>query len=78
MTHAQTGRPARTGAAGTPNRIDLGVVLNSTPSGCRWCGVDERDHMQRWKAPVGWHKWTQPTSDQIKTRMQQRAARRNP
>ena len=50
----------------------------SEPSGCRWCGVDQREHMQRWKPPVGWHKWEQPTPEQTKTRMQQRAARRNP
>ncbi|WP_329616466.1 hypothetical protein OG244_28470 [Streptomyces brevispora] len=35
------------------------------PDGCRWCGVDLYEHMQR---------WTPPTQDQIKTRMK---ARRN-
>lgn len=56
--------------------------MTANPSGCRWCGVDQRDHMQRWTPPSkggpGWHKWEQPTPDQTKTRMQQRAARRNP
>jgi hypothetical protein len=44
------------------------------PSGCRWCGVGERDHMQRWKPRVGWHKWERPTQDQIKSRMRARTA----
>ncbi|GAA3691675.1 hypothetical protein GCM10022420_090700 [Streptomyces iranensis] len=46
------------------------------PSGCRWCGVDEREHMQRWKPPVGWHKWEPPTLEQRKERM--KARRRRP
>jgi hypothetical protein len=41
----------------------------TAPNGCRWCAVDEREHMQRWKAPVGWHRWTAPTQEQIKDRM---------
>ena len=44
-----------------------------SPSGCRYCGVDQRDHMQRWTPPSkggpGWHQWTAPTQEQIKTRM---------
>ncbi|MGW1533910.1 hypothetical protein [Streptomyces aureus] len=47
---------------------------HTDPSGCRWCGITSRDHMQRWKAPVGWHQWTQPTQEQIKNRMQARRA----
>lgn len=46
------------------------------PSGCRWCGVDEREHMQRWKPPVGWHTWEPPTQEQRKERM--KARRRRP
>ncbi|GGZ83186.1 hypothetical protein [Streptomyces rubiginosohelvolus] len=45
-----------------------------SPSGCQHCGIDQREHMQRWKPPVGWHKWTAPTQDQIKTRMRARRA----
>lgn len=45
-----------------------------TPSGCRHCGVPEREHARRWKPPVGWHKWAAPTDEQRKTRM---TARRN-
>lgn len=46
------------------------------PGGCRWCGVEEREHMQRWKPPVGWHKWEPPTLEQRKERM--KARRRRP
>lgn len=46
------------------------------PSGCRWCGVDEREHMQRWKPPVGWHSWEPPTLRQRKERMLARRLRR--
>lgn len=45
------------------------------PSGCRWCGVNEREHMQRWKPPVGWHKWEAPTLEQRKERMLARRRR---
>jgi hypothetical protein len=51
---------------------DLHIPL---PSGCRWCGVDEREHMQRFKPPVGWHKWEPPTLDQRKERMLARRRR---
>lgn len=44
------------------------------PDGCQHCGVDEDEHMQRWKPPVGWHAWEQPTQEQRLARMQ---ARRN-
>lgn len=43
------------------------------PSACHHCGIEERDHMQRWTASVGWHKHTPPTQQQIKTRMRARA-----
>ncbi|MEU0098241.1 hypothetical protein [Streptomyces sp. NPDC006267] len=46
------------------------------PNGCQHCGVVEREHMQRWKPPAGWHKWTAPTQDQIKARMRARRANR--
>lgn len=39
------------------------------PSGCRWCGVDLRDHFQRWAPEVGWHQWTEPTAQQRKERI---------
>lgn len=40
-----------------------------SPNACQHCGVDDQEHMQRWKPPVGWHTWTAPTQDQIKARM---------
>jgi len=46
------------------------------PMGCRWCGIDQRPHAQQWKPPVGWHKWEQPTQQQIKERMHARRAAR--
>ncbi|GAB2468167.1 hypothetical protein GCM10027187_40450 [Streptosporangium sandarakinum] len=58
------------------------------PGGCRWCGVDKYaspsglnsdpyDHVSRWVPDVGWHPWTQPTTEQIKARMLARRARRS-
>lgn len=44
------------------------------PGACRHCPLTEREHMQRWTRGVGWHTWTQPTQQQIKDRMQARAA----
>lgn len=38
-------------------------------NGCRHCGVEARDHAQRWTQPAGWHKWAAPTQEQIKQRM---------
>jgi hypothetical protein len=43
--------------------------LAPTPYGCRWCGIPQREHAQRWKPPAGWHTWEQPTNAQIKARM---------
>ncbi|MEV0619580.1 hypothetical protein AB0I81_40120 [Nonomuraea sp. NPDC050404] len=47
-----------------------------TPSGCRWCGLAERDHFTRWAEAAGWHRWTEPTTEQIKARMIERAKAR--
>ena len=46
----------------------------TAPDGCCWCGIAEREHMQRWHRDAGWHQWEPPTEEQIKTRM---LARRN-
>jgi hypothetical protein len=43
--------------------------MTNTPSGCRWCGVAHRDHMQRWTKTAGWHHWDPPTNAQILARM---------
>lgn len=45
-----------------------------SPSGCRWCGVEQYGHMQSWLPGRGFHCWEQPTQAQIKARM---VARRN-
>ncbi|MEU7891728.1 hypothetical protein AB0B45_02560 [Nonomuraea sp. NPDC049152] len=42
------------------------------PNGCRWCGLAQRVHFQRWTPSAGWHGWTQPTTNQIKQRMKTR------
>ncbi|MEU6979652.1 hypothetical protein [Streptomyces sp. NPDC046371] len=48
----------------------------STPYGCRWCGISERAHFQRWKASARWHTWAAPTDTQILARMRARRAAR--
>ncbi|MFE0800111.1 hypothetical protein [Streptomyces sp. NPDC058812] len=52
--------------------------MTANPSGCRICGIDEREHAQRWSKSVGWHQWTQPTQAQILRRMQDRRTARRP
>lgn len=50
---------------------------NAPPTnGCRHCGLPVREHMQRWSAHAGWHKWVEPTQEQIKDRMLARRAQR--
>ncbi len=49
-------------------------MTTPNPQGCRHCGIDQREHMQRWVIGIGWHTWTVPTVAQIKERMR---ARRN-
>lgn len=39
------------------------------PSGCRWCGVEPREHFQRWEPSAGWHQWEEPTPQQRKERI---------
>lgn len=39
------------------------------PSGCRWCGIEERHHAQRWSDAAEWHTWAAPTDAQILARM---------
>ncbi|RAJ53778.1 hypothetical protein K388_05565 [Streptomyces sp. KhCrAH-43] len=52
------------------------TISTPSPNGCRHCGLDLREHMQRWKPGAGRHQWTPPTQDQIKTRMRVRRAAR--
>jgi hypothetical protein len=37
--------------------------------GCRHCGNEERDHCQRWTDTVGWHGYTMPTEELIRSRI---------
>lgn len=48
--------------------------MTTTPNGCRHCGIDHREHAQRWTDAAGWHQWTPPTQQQIKARMRARRA----
>lgn len=69
-----TGQAAKPGDClsrrdGTIHVIHAGV----SPNGCRHCGLAKREHMQRWNAHAGLHKWTEPTDEQRKDRMKARA-----
>jgi hypothetical protein len=48
------------------------------PNACGWCGVSDREHLQRWTKGAGWHVWSAPTQEQRKERMLARAAERRP
>lgn len=50
--------------------------MSAEPSGCRHCGIPERQHYQQWKPPIGWHQWVQPEQSQILARMKARRAAR--
>lgn len=43
--------------------------------GCRWCGVDQREHVQLWVPSQGWHGWVAPTRAQVEARMWARIGR---
>lgn len=34
-------------------------------NGCRWCGVPQRDHAQRWRTDAGMHTY-EPPSDRLR------------
>ncbi|MFI6282887.1 hypothetical protein [Streptomyces sp. NPDC050988] len=48
----------------------------AAPSGCRWCCVEEREHMQRRKPSASCHTWERPADVQILARMRARHAAR--
>jgi hypothetical protein len=50
----------------------LKELTDKPPSGCRWCGIRERNHWWLWIEPVGSHGWVPPTNEQIKQRMWER------
>lgn len=39
------------------------------PNSCRWCGIPEREHGQRWTPSKSWHAWEAPTAAQRRARM---------
>ncbi|MET8746357.1 hypothetical protein [Streptomyces sp. NPDC004728] len=55
---------------------DNAIITIPSPNTCRHCGLDEREHMQRWKPTAGWHMWAPPTQKQILARMRARRAAR--
>lgn len=57
----------------TPRQTD---PANASPTACGVCAINEREHAQRWRPPVGWHQWQHPTQQQIKARMLARRAHR--
>ncbi|GAA2410866.1 hypothetical protein GCM10010404_80950 [Nonomuraea africana] len=63
-------------AQGEPEPVKAQDAPLPTPSGCRHCGLEKRDHMGRWKSGAGWHGWVEPTDEQRKARMLDRRARR--
>ena len=42
------------------------------PSACAWCGIAERGHARQYADAAGWHKWEQPSQEQILARMKAR------
>src|SRR5689334_11642771 len=50
------------------------MTTQPTPGGCQHCGIPERDHMTRWTPGAGRHKWTAPSQNQVKARMQARSS----
>lgn len=44
------------------------------PNGCRWCGIEKPNHVQRYAQFVGLHGWAEPTDKQRLTRMKARRA----
>lgn len=46
------------------------------PNGCRWCGIEKPNHVQRHAQFVGLHGWVEPTNKQRLTRMKARRANR--
>ncbi|MFJ4700561.1 hypothetical protein ACIP5N_21720 [Streptomyces sp. NPDC088768] len=49
--------------------------MTTTPNSCRRCGIDHREHAQRWTAAAKRHQRTPPTQQQIKARRRARRAR---
>ncbi|WP_331731996.1 hypothetical protein OG613_47275 (plasmid) [Streptomyces sp. NBC_00015] len=59
-----------------PQNPDRHPHESAAPSGCRWCGVEKREHMQRREPSAGCLSWERPTGVQILARMHARHAAR--
>ncbi|MEU8040939.1 hypothetical protein [Streptosporangium sp. NPDC049078] len=44
-------------------------MTETPPSGCHWCGIDQRTHFQRWHDTARWHRYVAPAQHLIKARM---------
>lgn len=38
--------------------------------GCRHCGEEERNHCQMWTEGVGWHGYTMPGEELVRSRIE--------
>jgi hypothetical protein len=63
-----------TGMRYSPTEWTRGKLI--PPGGCRWCGIEQYGHTQRWRPSVGWHTWAEPTDAQRKARMKARRRER--
>lgn len=48
--------------------------MTTEPSGCRHCGIERRKHARQYVPEAAWHRWEQPTQQQILDRMKARRA----
>lgn len=53
-------------------------MAETSPNGCTHCGIEARDHANRWTQAAGWHRWTPPTDAQRLERMRARKAETPP
>lgn len=47
-------------------------TLPEAPSGCRHCGVAEKNHPWLWIDGIGRHQYEAPSDQQVKQRMRER------
>lgn len=76
-TDPAEGERTRDGSAEAAQAVSANQPSSPTPTpalGCRWCGVEQRGHGQRWMPGMGFHVWDEPTREQVRTRMRDRYA----
>lgn len=50
--------------------------MPADPSACRHCGIPKAQHCGQWSSTVGWHAWTEPTTEQRYAAIRTNAAER--